>query len=272
MPPPETIYANVNRAFTTQSHHYDEDDRDNIILQQWRSHVYRHVEQYLRPKARILELNAGTGIDAVYFALKGNAVLATDLSDGMVGKISEKIADRPELSLRVHQLSFENISELQPEKFDYVFSNFGGLNCAADLSHIAQQLPNLLNEGAYITWVIMPRLCPWEIARVLKGDWKIAFRRWSKDGTVAHLDGAYFKAYYFSVREGVQAFPPEFSLVQSQGLGIFSPPPASNLMATKSPRLFSWLHAVDDRICNTFPFNRWGDHVILTFQYHGSKQ
>ncbi|MBY0433063.1 MAG: class I SAM-dependent methyltransferase, partial [Cyclobacteriaceae bacterium] len=98
MPPPETIYANVNRAFTTQSHHYDEDDRDNIILQQWRSHVYRHVEQYLRPKARILELNAGTGIDAVYFALKGNAVLATDLSDGMVGKISEKIADRPELS------------------------------------------------------------------------------------------------------------------------------------------------------------------------------
>jgi len=61
-------FAAVDRAFSKQSLHYDEEDRTNHILIDMREQVYAHVNNYLKPGSSILELNAGTGIDAVHFA------------------------------------------------------------------------------------------------------------------------------------------------------------------------------------------------------------
>lgn len=57
-----------------------------------RHQVYAHVEKYLIPKSRILELNAGTGIDALFFIWAGHQVHATDLADGMISQIKAKIS------------------------------------------------------------------------------------------------------------------------------------------------------------------------------------
>src|SRR5689334_15710140 len=84
-------YATVNSAFSKQAIHYDHDDAANPILTLWRQQIYNHILRYLRPNSSILELNAGTGIDALYFAQRGHSVLATDLSDGMVQQIQTKI-------------------------------------------------------------------------------------------------------------------------------------------------------------------------------------
>src|SRR5690606_39879051 len=58
----------VERAFSKQSVVYDRDDARNIILRDLRRQVYEHVERFISPGSKILELNAGTGIDAMYFA------------------------------------------------------------------------------------------------------------------------------------------------------------------------------------------------------------
>lgn len=82
----------INKGFSKQSYAYDESDQSNKILQDMRHQVYAHVEKYLIPKSRILELNAGTGIDALFFIWAGHQVHATDLADGMISQIKAKIS------------------------------------------------------------------------------------------------------------------------------------------------------------------------------------
>ena len=83
--------TSVNRAFSKQSVNYDHDDQQNMVLQDMRLQVYRHVAAFMKPQSSMLELNSGTGIDALYFAQQGHSVYATDLSDGMIEQTSLKI-------------------------------------------------------------------------------------------------------------------------------------------------------------------------------------
>ncbi len=259
-------WSSVSRAFGKQSFHFDQDDFANPVLHQWRQQVYAHVDRFIKPGSRILELNAGTGIDAVRFAKSGHTVHATDLSDGMIAKLNEKAAS-PSLVNRitVQQVSFEHLEEVSG-KFDYVFSNFGGLNCTNNLIKITNQLPQLLTPSAFVTWVIMPPVCPWELTWILKGKFKKAFRRLNKKGAMAHLEGEFFMTYYYSLSAIEKAFHDQFEFIKSEGLGIFSPPPAAVKFIYKHPRLAKFLNNADRRIQNHFPFSRWGDHILVTFQ------
>ncbi len=259
-------WENVNAAFSKQSPHFDEDDLSNPILQQWRQQVYAHADLFLKPHSTILELNAGTGIDAVRFAKQGHRVHATDLSDGMIEQLNKKIG---ELSLSkkitTQQVSFENLKEVTG-KFDFVFSDFGGLNCAEDLAGVMRDLPRLLNQGACLTLVIMPRICLWELSWVLKGQFKKAFRRLSGK-TMAHLEGEFFVTYYYSLRDIKKIVGPQFKFLKAEGLGVLSPPPAATNFYKRYPALIKFLNRSDQTIRNWFPFNRWGDHIVVTFQY-----
>src|SRR5438045_6266072 len=83
-------FASVSRAFSKQSLHYDEHDSNNPILLSWREQVYAHVRRFLKPGSRILELNAGTGTDAVHFVSLGHAVHCIDIYEGMISQIEDK--------------------------------------------------------------------------------------------------------------------------------------------------------------------------------------
>jgi len=256
----------VNRGFSKQSFTYDEADRSNVILQDLRRQVYQHVESFLKPKSRILELNAGTGIDALYFVSKEHSVHATDLSDGMISSIRSKIATHETMGrLTCQQLSYEELKQVTKRDFDLVFSNFGGLNCIRDLKNVAQHLPSLLRPQGYVVWVIMPPVSPWELAWFLKGDYKRAVRRLTPGGTRAHLEGEYFQTYYHSLSNVRSALGPSFKHVRSEALGLLSPPPHATAFVSKYPRMYKWLRRCDAVFKDAFPFNRWGDHIITTF-------
>ncbi len=263
--------TSVQKAFSKQAAHYDQDDFSNPILQDWRKRVYYHVNRFLKPKSRMLELNAGTGIDALHFVNEGHAVLATDFSPGMIHEIKKKIplAVAPE-KFQAGQFSFEALPGSINEKFDYVFSNFGGLNCSADLTKVVSGLRSLLNDGAFVTWVIMPSVCPWEIAGLAKGG-KNALRRLKRGGTVAHLEGESFQTNYYSLASIKRAFGNDFHLVMAEGLGSISPPPSSLSFIQDHPRIYSVVKKIDNTLAKTFPFNRWADHIIVTFQYRPAK-
>ena len=106
------------------------------------------------------------------------------------------------------QCSFDALPAVVTEKFDYIFSNFGGLNCCEDLSRVAKDLPALLNGHGFVTWVIMPRICPWELGGLLTGR-RNALRRLSRGGTLAQLEGEHFQTYYYSLSQIREAVGPE---------------------------------------------------------------
>jgi ubiquinone/menaquinone biosynthesis C-methylase UbiE len=261
-------YQSINRAFSKQAEHYDEDDFANPILIDWRQQVYTHVNGFLKPGSYLLELNAGTGIDALHFANEGHRVHATDLSDGMVKKINQKIRDNALLGkLTCQQCSFENLNLVSETNFDYIFSNFGGLNCVDDLSKVTRHFQSLLKPGGYVTLVVMPPVCLWEWLWIFKGHTGKAFRRLSKDGASAHLEGEFFQTFYHSVKDIKKALGKNFKLVKCEGLGSLAPPPSKVQFAVDFPRLYKLLQLLDTRVRFGFPFNRWADHVIVTFQY-----
>lgn len=260
--------TSVNRAFSKQSVNYDHDDQQNMVLQDMRLQVYRHVAAFMKPQSSMLELNSGTGIDALYFAQQGHSVYATDLSDGMIEQISLKIQHHQLRGrLTCHQLSYTELNNLNEKKFDYVFSNFGGLNCIDDLARVTKHLPALLTPGGYVTWVIMPHVCLWELLSFFTGNGKQAFRRLNKNGVVAHLEGEYFKTYYFSLAQIKAAFGTKFKFVKSEGLCALSPPPSRGDFPAKYPRLYPALRKLDHSVRHHYPFNRWSDHIIVTFQF-----
>ncbi len=256
------------RAFNKQAAYFDIEDQSNQTLIEWRNRIYKHIDSYLKPNSQILELNAGTGIDAVRFVHKGHRVHAIDIAPGMIDEINEKIKKYDLRDLTCAQLSYDSLSTLSDSNFDYVFSNFGGLNCCEDLSRITSQLPRLIHEGSLITFVIMPPICPWELLWLFRGR-KTAFRRLKKRGAIAHIDGEYFKTFYYSLSKIKHALGSDFKLKKAQGLGAVSPPPSSYSFVSSFPGVAKFLNNVDQRITNYFPFNRWADHIIVTFQYLG---
>lgn len=259
-------YAAVQRAFSKQAEHYDHDDRSNPVLTDWRKQVYNHVDRFIAPGSHVLELNAGTGIDALRLANRGHFVLATDNAPGMIQKIKEKTKESGlKEKLQSMQCSFDSLAALNDKKFDYVFSNFGGLNCCKDLSRITKQLPALLNANGYVTWVIMPPISPWELLWIFRGKTS-AFRRFGKG--LAHVEGEYFRTYYHSLSSIKKSFGKKFKFIKAEGIGSLSPPPSSLTFIKEYPTLYRFLKNIDNSLNKYFPFNRCADHIIVTFQFN----
>lgn len=258
----------ASKAFSAQAEHFDADEELNRVLKWMRNQVYRHEEKVLLPNSNILELNAGTGIDALHFAGVGHSVFAIDNAPGMVYQMQKKISsnhleDRVQCTL----CSFTELQTLPAVQFDHVFSNFGGLNCIPDLRAVTQHLPRLLNPGATVTFVIMPRICPWELLQAFRGKPRLAFRRLSQQGASAHIDGQWFRSYYHSPTTVIQSFDKRFVLVKLRGLASLSPPPYFETFPERYPMLYDTLTRWDERVAEYFPMNRWADHFILTMQY-----
>ncbi len=87
-------------AFSRKADEYDAFGDDHINLARMRRKVYDHVLRFLQPADRMLELNAGTGIDAAFFAGRGQIVHAIDIAPGMLDHLAAKI-DQQHLSDRL---------------------------------------------------------------------------------------------------------------------------------------------------------------------------
>jgi ubiquinone/menaquinone biosynthesis C-methylase UbiE len=258
---------NIGEAFSRQSESYDLADRKNVILQWMRQQVYSHCIKYFHPGEKILELNCGTGIDAIYFAEKGLKVHATDISDGMLAELRRKIEIRNlQRNITPQKLSFFELNVLPQRSYNHVFSNFGGLNCTKDIDQVILQFKNLLTPGGTVTLVMMPPFCPWEIALALKGNFKTAFRRLRKEGTDSNVEGILFKSYYYSPSTLIAYFGKNYRVKELRGLASLVPPPYLENIPIKYPGIFKSLQKADAKLSHRYPFNRWADHFILTMQ------
>ncbi len=255
---------NVSAAFSKQSSIFDVSENGNPILEWMRSRVRAHALTLWKPGEHVLELNAGTGLDALYFSENGIYVHATDNSEGMLTELKKKANDK----ITIEKCSFLEINKIKGE-FDHIFSNFGGLNCTNRLDLVIESFYNLLKPGGTATLVIMPPICPWEMAKALKGDFRTAARRLRKGGTPSNVEGVGFKTYYYSPKQVTKMFGEQYGLISIKALGCFVPPPYAEKFAHRHPKLLKVLKSLEDSFADIWPFYAWADHFLLTAKKKG---
>ena len=241
---------------------YDASFTDTELGRRYRNAVWRRFAACFPPGGRVLELNCGTGADAVELARRGVSVLATDIAPAMVERTAAKaaaagLADR--VTTRV--LDVADLGQLVGEEpnFDGALSNFGGLNCVADLAAVAGDLAAVLRPGAKALVCLMGPYVPGEWLWFLAhGQPRKAARRLASPVLWHGVE-----IRYPSVGQAKRAFRPAFQVSRTWGLGGLLPPPAAESCATRQPRLVELLDTVERRF-ETFPLlARLADHYVL---------
>jgi ubiquinone/menaquinone biosynthesis C-methylase UbiE len=253
-------------AFDAIARDYDRQFTESLIGRAQRDAVWRYASRAFRGKRRIMELNCGTGEDALYLARCGHEVLAFDASKQMI-EIAQHRKDiqMPAAPVQFMQLATEELTKLE-WKVDGVFSNFSGLNCVVNLEEVAEQLGELTRPHAQLLFCLSARVCIWETMwYLMHGRIQKAIRRWS-GSTLAQLEGHSLNVYYPSVRKLRRVFSKHFSLCAVRGVGVFTPPSYVEAWAKRHPAFLRFCEKLDLRVA-TWPMLRtMGDHVLLHFE------
>jgi len=252
---------------------YDAVFTNSLVGRAQRDSVWKELDRCFHPGQRILELNCGTGVDAVHLAERGVEVLACDVAPRMIRVALQRrhtVRDAKRVEFRV--LATEQIGRLAGQgPFDGAFSNFGGLNCVRDLSSVVRDLGSLLKPGATALLCMAGRAVAWEIIWYLgKGNPRKALRRFKHGGTVGRLaEGVTVEVHYPSARAMAQMFAPKFRLVGLKGVGVAVPPSYLEPLAQSFPRVLKTLAGID-RVLGRVPVVRaLADHILLEFQRAG---
>ena len=265
-----TILTNTAEiAFDRQAGVFDAIYTENEIIKYKRFRTRNALEKYLKPKSLILELNAGTGEDAIYFAQKGHRIHATDVSEKMQEILRKKVEKQGlDSKINTEVCSFDDLKNLQvKKKFDAIFSNFGGLNCTENLGKVLATFSDLLKPNGIIILVIMPKFCLWETLLALRGNFKLAFRRFfSKNGAKAHVEGVHFLCYYYQPKFVVEVLKNDFELLSLEGLCTIVPPSYFENFPKKHQSFYQFLQKAENKLKATFPFNIWGDYYIISLR------
>lgn len=252
--------------FDSMAADYDQAFTDTLIGARMRQAVWRRLDAAFCPGAHVLELNCGTGEDAVYLARRGVHVLATDISSAMLAAARAKVerAGLHEL-VQVEQLDITRLAEhaAGPRHFDGALSNFGGLNCVADLAAAARGLAAHLRPGAPALLCVMGPLVPWEWAWYLwRGQPRKAFRRLRPGGTPWRG----LSIHYPTVGALRRAFAPAFRLRRVSAVGALLPPSYAEGWARRHPRALALLAACERRIEVLPPLPWLADHYLVELE------
>lgn len=256
-------------AFSRQSVVFDDLYSGNTIIRYKRERVRKHIEQYLAPNSSILELNSGTGEDAAWLAQQGHSVHGTDISAGMQQILQNKVAALGLSAIVSTELiSFTQLENLQQKTtYDMIFSNFAGLNCTGELDKVLNSFSPLVKTGGVVTLVILPKFCLWEFLLLFKGKFKTAFRRFfSSKGVKAHIEGEYFKCWYYNPSFIKKQLQQDFDLLAIEGLCSLVPPSYMEGFAEKHPALFSFLKQKEEKWKRSWPWKSIGDYYIVSFR------
>lgn len=256
-------------AFSKQAPGFDTLYNGNSIIQYKRKRVREHIAQFIPAGSSILELNSGTGEDAIYFAQQGHRVHATDISAGMETVFLSKVKEEKlEGSVSFERRSYTQLEALKQQgPYDLVFSNFAGLNCTSQLDKVLSSFSNLVRPAGYVTLVILPKFCLWEFLLLFKGQFKTAFRRFSgKKGSRAHIEGEYFRCWYYDPSFVRKQLKDSFEVRSVEGLCTTVPPSYIEHFAERHPKWYRFLERKENRLKNKWPWRSIGDYYIITLQ------
>lgn len=258
----------MKAKFDNAAANYDSTFTNSIIGKTQRSFVYEHISKFLKNNhvKNILEINCGTGEDAIWLAKQNFKVVATDISEEMIliAKNKEKLDN-----LTFEQLNINEISiPFANKKFDLIFSNFGGLNCLSkeELKTFFESASDLVSKNGHIILIIMPKNTLWEqFYFSIKRDYKKIFRR-KKKNTISNVDGEKIVTYYYNPNEIVTLASHNFTIKTVNPIGFFVPPSYLESFFRTKPRLISILAKMENGIKNASFLAKYADHYLIVFQ------
>lgn len=259
-------------AFDTIAEEYDRMFTHSILGKAQRSLVHEALRDSFREGQHILDLNCGTGEDAILMAARGISVLACDVSKRMINVAWQKLATcGATLPVTFAVCANEQLDSLKDcGEFDGALSNFGGLNCTADLTQVSRPLSDLIRPGGEVFLCMLGPFCAWEILwHSAHGRWGKAFRRLKTGGTEARIGGDSVCVHYPSICQVRKAFAPAFRLASWRGIGVAVPPSWMEPVFQDHPSFVDWLTQID-RWLGVLPiFRGAADHILFHFVREG---
>jgi ubiquinone/menaquinone biosynthesis C-methylase UbiE len=252
----------LTSAFDDLADNYDAAFTDTAVARALRALVWSRLHAIFQPGQQILELGCGTGEDAVWLARRGIKVLATDLSPRMIAVAQEK-ARRHDCGANIEFqcVAMERVPALLEDRsLQGVFSNFGALNCAQDLSSLVAAVSRRLTTGAPFVGVVMGRHVPWEwIWYFVHGDFSKAWRRLGREGVVWRG----MKISYPTPKEMTATLRPHFTVTRVSPLGCLLPPSYAAAWLNRTPRALALLTRLEKLAQHSALLASLSDHYII---------
>jgi SAM-dependent methyltransferase len=236
-----------------------------LVGKMWRQAVWQELDTTFQAGSYVLELNCGTGIDAIHLAQRGVSVLACDISSRMIELARQNAVEKGlEKHLEFRVLPTEQLGTLQAgTMFDGAFSNFSGLNCVQDLAAVRQNLACRLKPGSRVLLCMLGRSGVWQkLWHLAHRDWKRVFRSVPSTTDV----GGAITVRYPSREQIVALFSPDFKLHRWRGIGIAVPPAYMDHWAVRFRQLTHCLNHIDGLIGSLPMFRNLGGCILLEFE------
>ncbi len=222
-------------AFDQLAADYDQRFTDSIIGRAQRDAVWKILTNTFKANDNILELNCGTGEDAIFLAGRGISVFACDASQQMIARAEQRLSRE---------------SPLLPVVF----------------CHLPTELSDLVNQGDRLLLCFSTRFCLIEVLHYLiRGQCQKAFRR-CKGHTVATLANLQLPVYYPTLREICSYFAPHFKLRSYTGIGVAVPPSYCESWARRHRSAFRLLCRLEEILAAVPILRVTGDHVLICFE------
>lgn len=255
-------------SFDTAALRYDETFTSSVIGKLQRRYVYQHLSTLLKESTfkKILEINCGTGEDALWLARQNFDVVATDVSPAMiaVAQSKEKLDN-----LRFQKVDINELpTDFKNQQFDLIFSNFGGLNCLSEiqLELFFKNASQLLTENGKLALVIMPKNTLWERFYFLaKAQFKSISRR-TKGSLIVNVDGQSVITYYYNPKEAIGFADYYFRFKTVHPIGLFMPPSYLESFIKNKTRLVVVLNALELKLQKHKRLSKYADHYLIVFE------
>lgn len=267
---PSAYYAWLESEFDNVADDYDHHitgNRMNLLL---RNRSLAVLMDRFRDAHHLLEIGCGSGMETLPLLQQGHEVEAIDISSRMLATVRHKaegagVAHR----LTTRELAAGALGRLVEEglagSFDGAFSTYGALNCEPDLRAVPVALHRLLKPGAPFLTAIYNRWCLFELVGysvTLQGRRALGRRR---NPVPVGASRFCVDVYAYSVGDIQRLFQPVFELERLEGVPVLLPPSDLVSYANRFDRHFDRLAAWDASVGRRWPFNRLGDHFLMTF-------
>lgn len=212
---------------------------------QWiREQLWVRMDSLFPKGARVLDVTAGTGLDALHLTNRGVQVVACDVSSAMLSQLQVK---NPNIVTCI--VDFNNL-DLNGE-FDGVVSTFAGLNTSRDLRPFAKNAARLLRPGGILFVHLLNRWPLADLARYFIGlHWANFWRTMVSTRREVNIGDVLIPHYLYSPLSLYHhVFAGYFLLNRIEGQGVFRP------IYSNSGRHVT---GVEKRLASVFPFHSLG--------------
>ena len=256
-------------AFDPVARTYDTSFTQSVTGSLQRNRVWKYLDTLSMEGSqnKVLELNCGTGEDAVWLCKKGFIVTATDLSAEMLAIAEGKRKNISNNNLQFIKCDMREIAgHFSPNKFDFIFSDFGGLNCLnePEIRKLSSDLQGLLKPGGNLVIVLMSRSCLWErFYFFAKGKFKQAFRRKNRNGLDVQLGNSIQKTFYYSPSDFMELLGSGWTKIKQRPIGLFLPPSYLDAYFIKHPVQLKILERLERMFGSIGWLSDTADHYLI---------